>query len=143
MIKGTAAFKAHIALAKLGNASALREINEEIDQKDPRIQDIAIDKLYIVGGKPAFQKLYQLLDDTVPRDDPACEASLKQLKRKHPEGGNCDLCCDLIYFTRSEMATWYLSKLANDPPTPRNHLASSKEIPLWKGWFRRHKELLQ
>lgn len=112
---------AQMALAKLGETEYLNQILAEIDDENPSVQDRAMEKLRYVGGKGAFKKFYELLDDTAPR-----------LTESH---------C-VIFFTRSTMAMFFLRKMVDNPPT-QNTNPSDKNISLWKDWFERNKHLIE
>ena len=114
----SASFQAHIALAKLGNTEALREIINEVDDKDFAIQDVALTKLSLIGGKDAFKKLYELLDDTAPRQRES-------------------LC--VIFFSRSVTAMGALQKMVTDPPTRK---VGDIYVQVWKDWFEKNKHLI-
>jgi HEAT repeat protein len=79
------AFYSHAALAKLGDEDAIKEIFLDIDDESSRIQDSAIRKLSLVGGKVAFQKFYELLDDTKPRENTDCLRCTRNTTKNIPE----------------------------------------------------------
>lgn len=133
------AFQAHIALAKLGNKEAMQEILNEVDAENPDVQDKAMKKLSYVGGKKAFRKFYQLLDDTSARENPQCKIDIENFNKNHPEGGNCGFCCTVIYFSRSIMAMFFLSKMVDNPPTTK---LGDTYLQIWKEWFEKNKSLV-
>ena len=112
---------AQMALAKLGENEYLNQILAEVDAEDPNIQDRAMEKLSYVGGKVAFKRFYELLDDTAPRlTESRC----------------------VIFFTRSTMAMFFLRKMVDNPPT-QNTNPSDRNISLWKEWFLINKYLIE
>ena len=133
---------AQMALAKLGEAEYLNQILSEVDAEDPGKQDRGMEKLLYVGGKEALKKLYQLLDDTSPRENPVCKKETEEFKKKHPEGGKCGFCCDVIYFSRSSSAILILSKMIDNPPTKFGSWGTKKDIAIWKEWFIVNKHLI-
>lgn len=139
----SSAFRAHIALAKLGDKKALREILSEVDAENPDIQDNAMKKLASVGGDEAFRKFYQLLDDTSARENPQCKINLENFRKNHPEGGNCGLCCDVIFFSRSTTAMFFLSRMVENPPAGNSLAGGEKSIAAWKEWFAKNKPWIQ
>lgn len=139
----SSAYEAHIALAKLGGNDALQQILAEIDAENPDVQDNAMKKLSLVGGKEAFKKFYQLLDDTAPRENPKCKKSLENFKKNHPEGENCGFCCDVVYFSRSVSAILLLSNMIDNPPVKGGAWDLKKNVQLWKEWFAKNKHLIE
>ncbi len=133
-----AAFFAHVALAKLGDENAVKQILEEIDNDSSKIQDSAIHKLSLVGGKVAYSKFYELLDDTKPREDTDCLRMFAKHNKKHPDDQRQPFCGDVIYFSKSATVMFRLRSMAEDPPTQR-FLGTKQEIDLWKAWLRKHK----
>lgn len=133
---------AQMALAKLGEVEYLNQILAEVDAADPAIQDRAMEKLTYVGGKEALRKLYQLLDDTSPRENPNCKKGTEEFKIKHPDGGKCGFCCDVIFFSRSSTAILILSKMVDTPPTNVGNWGTEKDIKRWKEWFLVNKHLI-
>lgn len=129
------AFYAHVALAKLGNDEALRQILEEVDNESPTVQSNAMQKLSMVGGKLAFRKFYELLDDTRPREDTDCLRLFEKHNAKHPENKLLPYC-HVAYFSRSATSMYFLRSMVKDPPT-RRFSGSKKEIDLWKEWIRK------
>ena len=106
--ENSVAFNAHVALALIGDDKSLREILEETDAPDPAIQDSAMKKLSIVGGKSAFRTFYRLLDDDSPRANPRCTAD--------SETGRSRGECDVVFFSRSATAMYFLSRMVENPP---------------------------
>lgn len=140
----SSAYEAHIALAKLGDNEALQQILAGIDAENPDVQDKAMKKLSLVGGKEAFKKFHQLLDDTAPRENPECQKRLENFKKNHPEGGNCGFCCDVVFFSKSVSAILLLSDMVDNPPTKRGTTWNlEKNIQLWKEWFAKNKHLIE
>ena len=115
------AFKAQIALAKLGDQDAFNEILAETDAPEPYVQDSALKKLSLVGGNKSFKKLYSLLDDFSDRKGEAI---------------------DVIYFPRGSLAITLLSQMVSDPPTNPKRYGMQEDVKLWKAWFEKHKQLL-
>ena len=113
---------AYMALAKLGETEYLNQILTEVDAENPSIQDRAMEKLSYVGGKAAFKKFYELLDDITPRQTES----------------RC-----VVFFTRSVMAMFFLRKMVENPPTSTRHSGNSKDIALWKEWFITNKHLIE
>lgn len=134
------AFFAHIALAKLGDAEAVREIMAEVDSESPAVQDSAMRKLSLIGGKVAFKRFYELLDETKPRENTDCLKMFEEQNRNPPEDPPTPFC-HVVYWSKSFMAMFFLRKMVDDPPF--KHLGStSKEIGLWKEWFGKRKSLI-
>ncbi len=140
----SSAFQAHIALAKLGDKEAIREILAEVDAVDnPDTQDNAMKKLASVGNNEAFQKFHQLLDDSSARENPQCKIDIENFKKNHPEGGNCSLCCDVIFFPRNTTAMFFLKKMVDNPPTMKGVAGTERAITIWKEWFAKNKPWIQ
>jgi hypothetical protein len=139
----TSAFQAHIALAKLGNKEAMQEILAEVDADNPDVQDNAMKKLASVANNEAFQKFYQLLDDSSERENPQCKINIENFKKNHPEGENCNLCCDVIFFPRNTMAMFFLTKMVGNPPAIKGLARTEKAIAIWKEWFAKNKPWIQ
>jgi len=112
---GTDAYLAHIALAKLGEPDVLPEVFAELESSDYWAQNAAIAKLGEIGGKEAYRKLFQLLDDTTPRPSTAR---------------------DEITGTRSEFAMGALGRIFNDTP-------KSSDPAAWKAWAAKNKHLIE
>jgi len=128
-----AAYYAHVALAKLGDEEATKQILEEIASESSRVQSNAIRKLSLVGGKVAFRKFYQLLDDTKPREDTDCLKMYAELNARHSEDQRMAYC-HVVYFSKSVEALYFLRSMVKEPPT-RRFSGSKKEIDLWKEWI--------
>jgi HEAT repeat protein len=109
---------AQMALAKLGEKEYLNQILAEVDAESPDIQDKAMKKLSYVGGKAAFKKFYELLDDNDPRQS--------------------ESPC-IIFFTRSTTAMFFLREMVANPPTTK---AGAEYIRIWKEWFDQNKHLI-
>jgi hypothetical protein len=112
---GTDAYLAHIALAKLGDPDVLPEVFAELESPDFLAQDAATAKLGAIGGKEAYRKLFQLLDDTTPRPSTAR---------------------DEITLPRSAHAMGALSQLFDDTPKSGDRAA-------WKAWAAKNKHLIE
>lgn len=61
---------AKIALAKLGDDKAIREILTNVDSRDSEVRSPGMDSLVRVGGKIAFRKLYEKLNLLNPLSKP-------------------------------------------------------------------------
>jgi len=120
------AVDAHIALIKLGDEEALAQVIAETKDSSPSVQDVAIRKLARAGTKKAFQKLYELLDDTAER---------------HP---NPILGRDEMYSPNNAVVAMYeLAEVVDNPPVKKNSVPSINDIPLWKAWFDKNKHLIE
>lgn len=117
----TPEFQAHIALVKLGDNGALQQILTEVDSENFAIQDNAIKKLSLIGGKAAFKKFYELLEDLAPRESQS----------------------DVIYFPRGVVVMLELSRLVSDPPTMPSKYDLKQNAQSWKEWFNRNKHLIE
>lgn len=118
---GSEAFQAHIALARLGDTNALREIFAELESKDYVIQDAAIAKLAQIRNRAAYNRLYKLLDENEKRD-------------KNISG-------DKLVMPKSHRIMNELAKIFDDAPrTPIG--AASYDVTAWKFWFQKRFELL-
>lgn len=136
-----AAFYAHVALAKLGDVEAIKQILEEINNESSRIQGNGMYKLKLVGGKVAFRKFYELLDDSRPRENTDCIKMYEEHNAKHPEDQRSPNCDDVIYFSKSVTVLFYLRSMVDDPPT-RRFSGAKQEIDLWKAWIKNNGYLM-
>ena len=109
---------AQMALAKLGEKEYLNQILAEVDAESPDVQDKAMKKLSYIGGKTAFKKFYELLDDTTTRQS--------------------ESPC-IIFFTRSTTAMFFLSRMVVNPPTTK---VGAEYIKTWREWFEQNKHLI-
>jgi HEAT repeat protein len=123
-LENSAAFKAHVALAELGDEEAIGEILAEVDASDPYMQDSAMKKLSYIKGQKAFAKLYSLLDDFAERADPNVKSGV-------------------VYFPRASMAVLFLSQMVENPPTAIGVYGTRENVELWKAWFEKNKHLLE
>lgn len=122
----SASFYAHIALVKFNDEVAFNEINEELKDSNPFVQDGAIKKLAVAGTKKAFQKLYELLDDTETRKP------------------NPLLAEDVVYAPNNAVVAMFeLAEVVDNPPIQKNTVPSVKDIPLWKDWFGKNRHLIE
>jgi hypothetical protein len=133
-------FYAHVALAKLGDDEAIQQILAEVDDESTRIQSGGMHKLSLVGGKVAFKKFYELLDDTRPREDTDCQKMFDEHNKKHPDN-KLSAYCDILYFTKSVTAMSYLIKMVENPPV-KTFYGTQKEINIWKDWFKKNNRLI-
>jgi hypothetical protein len=133
-------FYAHVALAKLGDDEAIQQILAEVDNKSPAIQSSGMHKLSLVGGKVAFRKFYELLDDTKPREDTDCQKMFEEHNKKHPEN-KLSPYCHVMYLSRSVTAMFYLKKMVENPPV-KTFYGTQKEIDIWKEWFKKNNHLV-
>ena len=115
----SAAFLAHIALAKLGDSNVLPEVFAELESVDAMTQDAAVAKLGQIGGKEAYRKLFQLLDDTS--------------SRSHPP--------DNPVIPIAEHAMDVLSDLFSDTPRKPNGMTNYDRAD-WKTWAAKNKHLI-
>jgi hypothetical protein len=104
------------------------------------MQDKAMKKLSLVGGREAFRKFHQLLDDTAGRENPQCKINVENFRKNNPNGGNCGLCCDVVFFSRSSTAMLFLSRMVAHPPTKN---IGRENLRIWKEWFARNKHLIE
>jgi len=144
-----------MALAKLGEKDYVDEIFAEVDNADPMVQDRAIEKLVYLGDKTSLRRLYQLLDDATPREDPSCPkdpVAFAEYIKKHPQEQNGNLRCDVIFFSRRSTVMHVLDgALKNYPDVPPPYLENDprpekwqeKRASLWKEWFENHKYLIE
>ncbi len=119
---GSAGSQAHIALAKLGDMEAFSEILAELNDDEIWVQDTAIAKLARIGGKQAYRKLYELLDDMTNRDK------------------SVD---DLIIRPKAFMVMRQLGEIIENPPRLPNGLINDLEVAPWKAWFAKNKHLIE
>jgi hypothetical protein len=120
---------AKIALAKLGDEAALRDILSEANSTDENIRQTGMDKLVTVGGKPAFQYLYEKLNQ------------LKPTVSDEPEGRRRTTV--EVYEGAYELF-YYLNRLVPDPPkAERGPKYWTDQIALWKKWFEDHPDSIQ
>lgn len=124
----SAAFFAHIALAKLNDMEAFNEILAEVNSDDPYKQDSGIIKLGYIGNRDAYKKLYELLDDDEPRENPLCRKAF-EFEIQKPVS-----TCDVIFFPRNVTAILALLLTVPDPPT-KSRIPTPETIQLWKAWF--------
>ncbi|MEP6848855.1 MAG: HEAT repeat domain-containing protein [Acidobacteriota bacterium] len=117
---GTDSYLAHIALAKLGDPSVLPEVLAELEGADDMAQEAAVAKLGQIGGKEAYQKLFQLLDDTSTRPH-AIDNPLRP---------------------KSQQAMGVLSQLFSDSPQMPNGM-TNYDPAAWKTWAARNKHLIE
>lgn len=134
------AFYAHIALAKLGDDEAIQQILAEVDNDSPAVQSNGMNKLSLVGGKVAFRKFYELLDDTKPRENTDCLKMFEEHNKKHPEN-KLSPYCDVMYLSRSVTSIGYLKKMVENPPI-KTFYGTQKEINIWKEWIKKNKYLI-
>lgn len=133
-------FFSHVALAKLGDDEAIKQILAEVDNDSPAIQDNGMRKLSLIGGKVALKKFYDLLDDTKSREDTDCLKMFEEHNKKHPEN-KLSAYCHVMYFPRSVTAMNYLRKMIENPPV-KTFYGTQTEINLWKEWFKKNKHLI-
>lgn len=110
------AFEAHIALAKLGDPNVMPEISAELASDDTVAQDTAILKLVRIGSKEAYQKLFELLDDTTPRPSVP----------------------DELIRTKSHQTMQELNVVFDDAPKKPNGVVLY-DVAVWKEWFKSKK----
>lgn len=119
---GSAAFQAHIALAKLGDKEVLPEIFAELNASEVWVQDAAIAKLARIGGKEAYRKLYELLDDMTNRDK---------------------IIDDDVIRPKAFTVMRQLGEVVENPPRFPNGLIQDLEVAPWKAWFAKNKHLIE
>jgi HEAT repeat protein len=122
VIKGSAEFQAHIALAKLGEAFALPEIFAEVDRPNSLTRSGAIAKLAQIGTREAYHKLYVLLDDSSVREE--------------------RIIVDEIIRPNSELVMQELCELFSDAPKKKNGVVSYDDAA-WKAWFDKNRHLIE
>ena len=130
---------AQIALAGLGEKAYLSAIIGDVDNENIFLQNVAIQKLALVGGKPAFKVFFQLLDDKEYR----VEKLTPQDERKIQETGQFSRKGDEVLEPRSFLVMRLLSKMTDNPPVPCDVQPSEKEILIWKEWFGNHRYLIE
>jgi len=120
--QNSSAFAAHIALAKLRDDEALQQIFAELKSEDFSVQDSAIAKLALSSQKAAYRKLYELLDDTEPR----------QSRSSHG-----------FYNTKSVIVMYELGRAVENPPLLANGMVNDRYISAWKAWFAKNKHVIE
>lgn len=124
--KGSAAYEAHIALAKLGDAEVLPEVFNELEVEDPSVQSTAIAKLVQIGGKEAYRKLYQLLDDL-----------------GKPATNQDKSACDVVHIPTAWVVINHLRESVSNPPRDAKGSLDHYDTSLWKAWFEKNKHLIE
>ena len=117
---GSGAYLAHIALAKLGDPNVLPEVFAELESTDDVAQEAAIAKLGQIGGKEAYRKLLQLLDD--------------KSTRPHP--------IDNPLRPKSQQAMGVLGQLFSDTPKRPNGV-TDYDREAWKAWAAKNQHLIE
>ncbi len=128
VLEGDPSFFAHIAMARLRNKEAINGIIAEVES-DTSLHLIGMKKLYLVGGKVALTKFYNLLDDSTQIDGKmGCTDKTNHLN-------------DIFFYPKNVMAVFYLSQMVENPPTRAG--VPSNNIALWKEWFLVNKHLIE
>lgn len=125
---------AEVALVQLGEAEYLikiiaetTKVEGELDNNDYIVQNEAIEKLSLLaadGNKQAFRELYELLNDTAPR------------QTARPSN-------DLRFLPRSFVVMDQLANIVENPPAKSLFAYDIDSIPLWKAWFAKNNHLIE
>ena len=115
----SAAFYAHIALARFEESGIFDEILREIDSDNNAVQDAGISKLTLISSKAAYRRLFKLLDD---------------FKDRQSSDGNPDIA----WGSKSRATMSFLSQTVANPPTGRDRY----NVEAWKAWFAKNKHLI-
>lgn len=118
MRRQSAAFYAHVALAKFAESGTFDEILSELARKDNRwIREAAIFKLALIGSKESFRLLLALLDDHsyIPSE-----------------------AIDLPAISVSRTVMSSLAQTVDCPPESSMRFS----VDAWKAWFERNRHLI-
>lgn len=133
---------AQIALAKLGDEKAVKDILDEVDfelanEKSTESKFQGIEKLSMVGGKVAFRKFYKILCDAKPLPETTNEQNepSHRTRKLKPKG----------YPLSVYVVMTHLKGMVSNPPnlSSRNNINFVDDlINHWKKWFEDHKYLI-